>query len=186
MGLDFANGGTQNFPGKIIQMKAATSNTEVQLTSSGYFWGSGGSGSGHITFDMTDTSNKLIVVGSLFFGRCNLNGGIKLIVNGDHNDGSGNRYWSGETSSAFSGGSSSSNGAFLTPDDSLGCSHEYGIGCVSVIRQSAVTMPNGTFYLGWYYYMGGNGEVNFNRQDNDNGGSASSSMIIYEVEDLTS
>jgi len=184
MAVNFATG-TQNFPGKIIQMRALTNNTEVQITSSGYVWGSGGSGSGHITFDMINTSNHLIVVGALMFGRTNLNGGMKLLVNGDHNDGSGNRWWSGETSSTFGGGASQSNGAFLTPDDSMGCSHDYGIGSVAVIRQSATTLPSGTFYLGWYYSCGSSGEVNFNRQDNDNGGSASSSMIIYEVEDIS-
>jgi hypothetical protein len=183
MGISFAHGGTQNFPGKIIQMKATSNNTEVQLTSSGYLWGAGSSS--NISFDMTNTNNNLVVVGMLCLGTNNVNGGLKLLVNGDINDGSGNRYWSGETLSTFSGGSSASNGAFLTPDDSTGCSHEFGIGTNIVIRHSATTLPSGTFNLGWYWYCSSSGEINYNRQDNDNGGSGSSSMIIYEVEDMS-
>lgn len=182
MAINFANG-TQNYPGKIIQVKAYSNNTEVNLTSTGYLWGAGSSS--NITFDMTDTGNKLIIVSMLCLGTNNINGGLKLLVNGDINDGSSNRYWSGETSSSYVGGGSASNGAFLTPDDSTGCDHQYGIGTNIVIRHSATTMPSGSFNLGWYWYCSSSGEINFNRQDNDNGGSGSSSMIIYEVEDMS-
>ena len=73
---------------------------------------------------------------------------------------------------------------FNTGEDSHGTGQDYGIGVNHLSLISSSTMPS-TFYLGFYWYEGGSGHINFNRQENDNGGNAVSGMMVFELEDVS-
>ena len=177
MAINFSNG-QQDFAGKVVQVKHFATANKTQLTSSGYFWGGQSSGDGGLAFTMKNTSNKIYIAASLAYGRCNNNGGHKLLVSGNTG------YWSSNTTTAYTGGSSSYTGAYNTSDDGLGVSGEYGIGGYHLSLISSTTMTS-TFYLGFYWHEAASGNCNFNRQDNDNGGNGVSGMLVYELEDVS-
>ena len=177
MAINFSNG-QQDFAGKVVQVKHFATAAKTVLTSSGYFWGGQNNGDGGLEFTMKNTSNKIYIAASLAYGRCNNNGGHKLLVSGNTG------YWSSNTTTAYTGGSNSYTGAYNTADDSLGCDGEYGIGGYHLSLISSTTMPS-TFYLGFYWHEAASGELVFNRQDNDNGGNGVSGMLVYELEDVS-
>lgn len=170
--------GTQDFASKIVQVKHFASATKTRITSSNYYWGGQNNGDGGLEFTMKSTSNKIFVSAAIAMGRCNNNGGIKLLVNGNTG------YWSSNTTVAYTGGSTSYTGAYNTADDSFGVSGDYGIGTYYLSLISSSTMPS-TFYLGFYWHEAASGHINFNRQENDNGGNAVSGMMVYELEDVS-
>jgi hypothetical protein len=171
--------GTQDFPSKVVQVKHYTTATKTRITSSAYYWGGQNNGDGGLAFTMKNTSNKIYISAALAYGRLNTNGGTKLLVSGNTG------YWSSQTTTSYSGGSTSYTGGFNTAEDSHGCSQDYGIGISHLSLISSSTMPS-TFYLGFYWHLGSSsGFLNFNRQENDNGGNAVSGMMVMELEDVS-
>ncbi len=170
--------GTQNFSGHIVQVKHFATASKTRITSSDYYWGGQTSSDGGLAFTMKDTANKIYISAALAYGRHNINGGTKLLVSGNTG------YWSSNTTTTYTGGSNAYTGGFNTAEDSHGCSADHGIGVNHLSLISSATMPS-TFYLGFYWYEGSSGHVNFNRQENDNGGNAVSGMMVFEIEDLS-
>ena len=177
MAINFPDG-TQNFSGKVVQVKHFATATKTRITNSGYYWGGQSNGDGGLAFTMKSTSNKIYISAALAYGRLNTNGGTKLLVSGNTG------YWSSQTTTTFAGGSSAYTGAFNTGEDGHGVSQDYGIGISHLSLISSSTMPS-TFYLGFYWYEGSSGHINFNRQENDNGGNAVSGMMVMELEDVS-
>ena len=177
MAINFPDG-TQNFSGKVVQVKHYATATKTRVTDSNYFWGGQNSGDGGLAFTMKNTSNKIFVSAAIAMGRNNTNGGIKLLVSGNTG------YWSSNTTGSYTGGSNAYTGAFNTADDSNGVSGDYGIGTYHLSLISGTTMPS-SFFLGFYWYEAASGHINFNRQENDNGGNAVSGMMVYELEDVS-
>ena len=114
--------GTQDFAGKIVQVKHFATASKTRITSSGYYWGGQNNGDGGLEFVMKSTSNKIYVSAALAYGRHNVNGGTKLLVSGNTG------YWSSNTTTTYVGGSNAYTGAFNTAEDSHGTSADYGIG----------------------------------------------------------
>ena len=177
MAINFSNG-QQDFAGKVVQVKHFATANKTRITSSNYFWGGQNNGDGGLAFTMKDTANKIYVSAALAYGSNNINGGTKLLVSGNTG------YWSSQTTTTYVGGSNAYTGAFNTAEDSHGCSADYGIGVNHLSLISSTTMPS-SFFLGFYCYEGSSGHLNFNRQENDNGGNAVSGMMVMELEDLS-
>ena len=177
MSINFADG-TQDFAGKVVQVKHFATATKTRITSSAYYWGGQNNGDGGLEFVMKSTSNKIYVSAALAYGRHNVNGGTKLLVSGNTG------YWSSNTTTTYTGGSNAYTGAFNTAEDGHGESTDYGITVNHLSLISSSTMPS-TFYLGFYWYEGSSGHINFNRQENDNGGNAVSGMMVMELEDVS-
>jgi len=177
MSINFSNG-QQDFAGKVVQVKHFATANKTRITSSSYYWGGQNNGDGGLEFVMKNTANKIYVSAALAYGRHNCNGGTKLLVNGNTG------YWSSNTTTTYVGGSNAYTGAFNTGEDSHGTGQDYGIGVNHLSLISSSTMPS-TFYLGFYWYEGGSGHINFNRQENDNGGNAVSGMMVMELEDVS-
>ena len=177
MSINFSNG-QQDFAGKVVQVKHFATASKTRITSSGYYWGGQNNGDGGLEFVMKSTSNKIYVSAALAYGRHNVNGGTKLLVSGNTG------YWSSNTTTTYTGGSNAYTGAFNTAEDSHGVSQDYGIGVNHLSLISSSTMPS-TFYLGFYWHEGSSGHINFNRQENDNGGNAVSGMMVFELEDVS-
>ena len=176
--IAFSEGVTQHHASKVVQVKHFADNTKVSLSSSGYYWGGNDSSDG-LAFTMKNTANKIYISAALAYGQNNVNGGTKLLVNGSTG------YWSSTTTTAYTGGSSSYDGAFNTAEDGHGTDQQYSIGVNHLSLISSATMPS-TFYLGFYWYLGGNsGTFYFNRQKNDNGGNAVSGLMVMELEDVS-
>ena len=74
------------------------------------------------------------------------------------------------------------NNADFTGITTTATSFNIGVNHLSLISSS--TMPS-TFYLGFYWHEGSSGHINFNRQENDNGGNAVSGMMVFELEDVS-
>ena len=184
MAINFPEG-TQDFPAGIVQVKPYMTNGASSLTSSGYIWGGGNNGAssnnGRITITPRDTSNRIMVVANLHFGRVNNNGGCKVLING--NDDTTTR-WIAYASGAYVGSETAYRQAWNAADDSFSVSHDYGIGSESIIMTttSSYTLPS-SIDIGFYWYEHTTGEIFFNRQVQDNGGRAVASCIIYEVDD---
>jgi hypothetical protein len=173
----FSDGVAQNHASKVVQVKHFADNTKTYLSDSGYYWGGNDSTDG-LAFTMKSTSNKIYISAALAYGQHNVNGGTKLLVNGNTG------YWSTQTTTAYSGGSSSYTGGFNTAEDGHGTDQQYSIGVNHLSLISSTTMPS-TFYLGFYWHEGTSGSFYFNRQKNDNGGSAISGMMVMELEDVS-
>ena len=176
--IAFSEGVTQHHASKVVQVKHFANNTKTKLTSSGYYWGGSDSSDG-LAFTMKSTSNKIYISAAITYGRLNTNGGTKLLVSGNTG------YWSSQTTTTYVGGSNAYTGAFNTGEDGHGTGQDYGIGISHLSLISSSTMPS-TFYLGFYWHLGsGSGHLNFNRQENDNGGNAVSGMMVMELEDVS-
>lgn len=178
--------GTQDFPAGIVQVKPYMTNGVTSISSSGYIWGGGNNGAsavnGRITITPRDTSNRIMVVANLFFGKCNLNGGCKVLINGSDDT---TTRWLAYASGAYQGGVTAYRQAWSTSDDSFSIDYsDYAIGSESIIMTttSSYTLPS-SIDIGFYWYENNNGHIQFNRQNVDNGGRAVSSCIIYEVDD---
>ena len=184
MAINFPEG-TQDFPTGIVQVKPYMTNGVSSLSSSGYIWGGGNNGAsaahGRITITPRDTSNRIMVVATLLFGRCNINGGCKVLING--NDDTSDR-WMAEPAGAYQGGETSYRQGWNAADDSFSVSQDYGLGAESIIMttRSSYTLPS-SIDIGFYWYEATSGHIDFNRQEEDNGGRAVSSCVLYEVAD---
>ena len=74
-------------------------------------------------------------------------------------------------------------GAWGTPDDDF-ASGQYDIGwnTLSLVTQSSYTLPSSIdFEKYWETNDSNAGRMNFNRQNNDNGGRGVSSLVIYKL-----
>lgn len=182
MSINFPEG-QQDFPGVVVQVKGYMTSAATQTTTSDYIWGGGNNGAdaenGRIQFTPLDTSNQLILISSISLGDSNFNGGLQWRINGSNS----NSFYKANTTNTYAGGSTSYTGAWATPDDGASSNTAYDIGfnTVSLVTQSSYTLPS-SIDFGLYYAMSTNsGEINFNRQDQDNNGRAVSSLVIYEV-----
>tara|TARA_R100000278_G_scaffold107857_1_gene84668 strand:- start:690 stop:1250 length:561 start_codon:yes stop_codon:yes gene_type:complete len=186
MAINFADGSTQNYGAKIIQVKAISWATQTRLTSEGYFFGS----SNDATFGFTpkSSSNKIICQFNFGAGSSNINGGLKILVNGGTDTG-GQYFWDTRTTLSYASGYDAYAGAFNTTDDSWnGASQNYSIAHISftLVKNMSCSWPS-TFYLGGYWENSniGSGHVNLNRpQEGGSSGQAISNIMIYEMEDV--
>ena len=183
MAINFPEG-TQNYPGKIVK---ATVHRDTSLFSSSaatYYWGGQSANDGGLAITCRSTSNLFVVHAMIAYGECNINGGMKLLVNGNHSN-NGQYYWGSTTTDAYVGGSTAYTGAYNTADDSLGNTHSYSIQPTGHVFMShpSCTFPASTFYLGWFHQCSGSGaEINVNRQGSNNGGRGVCQMVVYELE----
>src|SRR6056300_868110 len=100
------------FPaGHVIQVKQGYTNTKVQKTSTGYIWQDAAS------IAPSFSTSKILIMLNAAFGQSNLNGGLKLLRNGNE--------FMPDLPSAFVGGATAYSGALTTADDSLGVSGVY-------------------------------------------------------------
>tara|TARA_R100000458_G_scaffold9204_1_gene7303 strand:+ start:571 stop:1107 length:537 start_codon:yes stop_codon:yes gene_type:complete len=178
MAINFADGSTQNHGSKIVQVKHFVSAAQVRTNGSGYLMGSGSSG---YSFTMKNTSNKFLLVCNFSFGFSNINGGLKILING----GESSQYFNVDCTTASSGGSNAYTGAFNTANDGPYGTSDYVICPTAVSFLSTGTMPSSAFYIGLYHYTNDNGYANLNRQHNDTQSNAVSSMTAYEIEDIS-
>ena len=185
MAINFADGSTQNHGAKIIQVKDINWNTQTRLTDTGYFFGS----SNDATYGFTpkSSSNKIVCQFNLAFGRANINGGLKILVNGGTDTG-GQYFWDTRTTSSYISGYSNYSGGFNTADDSASQTGAHGITNCSftLVKNMSCSWPS-TFYLGGYYVRGtSSGDMTLNRADHStSSGHSVSNIMIYEVEDMS-
>ena len=187
MGINFAAGNiTQNYAGKIVQVKDISWNTMTNLTSEGYFFGSANDAT--YSFTPLSSSNHIVCQFNLAAGRSNTNGGLKILVNGGTDTG-GHFYWDTRTTSSYASNYANYAGGFNTADDSWnGGDTSYGIGHISftLVKNMSCTWPS-PFYLGGYWENSqiGSGYVNLNRTSHSSSsGHAISNIMIYEMEDI--
>ena len=155
------------FPaGHVIQVKQGYTNTKVQKTSTGYIWQDAAS------ITPSFSTSKILIMLNAALGQSNLNGGLKLLRNGNE--------FMPDLPSAFTGGATAYSGALTTADDSLGVSSAYGIGnfLFSYLDSPSTTS---TCSYSLYWYMDLTGALNFNVQGTDNGGSSFSTMTLMEI-----
>lgn len=187
MAINFADGSTQNHGAKIIQVKDISWNTKTRVTNSGsgaYFFGSANDAT--YSFTPKSSSNHIVCQFNLAFGRGNINGGVRIHVNGGTDTG-GQFFWDTRTTGSYKSGYANYQGGFNTADDSWGGTSDYSIShnSFTLVKNMSCTWPS-PFYLGGFYYSTTGGSfVNVNRQENDNGGHATSNIMIYEMEDMT-
>ena len=60
MSINFSNG-TQDFAGKVVQVKHFATSSKTRITSSDYYWGGQNNGDGGLEFTMKSTSNKIFI-----------------------------------------------------------------------------------------------------------------------------
>ena len=184
MAINFADGSTQNHGAKIIQVKDISWNTMARLTSAGYFFGSANDST--YSFTPKSSSNKIVCQFNLAFGRSNINGGLRIHVNGGTDTG-GQFFWDTRTTSSYIGGYANYQGGWNTADDSHSQTGAHGITNCSftLVKNMSCTWPS-PFYLGGYYYLNTSGNMCINRTDNStSSGHSVSNIMIYEVEDMS-
>lgn len=177
MAINFADGSTQNHGSKIVQVKHYVTATQARTNGSGYLWGSSTSN----PFTMKDNSNKFLLVCNFAFGFSNINGGLKILINGSESS----SYFNVDCTTASSGGSNAYTGAFNTGNDGPYGTSDYVICPTSVSFLSTANMPSSTFYIALYHYTDDNGYANLNRQHADTNSNAVSQMTAYEIEDIS-
>lgn len=182
MAINFPEG-TQDYPSKIVQITHYQLDTVIYFNiNSGGGYVVGGASSG-LTISPKSSSNRIIIMGNIAFGNCNINGGLKWLLNGSTLL-SGTVIWDVVTSSTYIGGSTAYTNGWNTADNSLGCDGNYGIGpCpINLITKSGLSLPS-TCYFSLYGQTGSDTQVYINRQNNNNGGRAVSVLHAIEVED---
>ena len=150
--------------GSVLQVVQGYNNAKVRITTSGYVWQNAA------VITPTSASSKILIIAQIMFGRCNVNGGLKLLRN--------DNPFMPNLVSSYLGGTTALTGAFNTVDDSLGVNDDYSITSYPVMYLDS---PNTTSQLsyGVYFYTNSSGTfVNLNRQEVDNGGSASSTTVL--------
>ena len=146
--------------GSVLQVVSVSTNTKTSSSSSVSLMSA--------TITPTSATSKILVLLSMAFGACNLNGGIQVRRNGTAiGTQAATTYVAGTT-------------GFNTADDSPGANQAYGIinTCYNVVDSPASTSAL-TYDL--YYQMGSGGTIYFNQQSTDNGGGAVSSITLMEI-----
>ena len=156
------------YAGAVLQVVSGYNNAKVRATGSSYLWQNAA------VITPSSATSKILVIAQFSFGRCNLNGAVKMLRN--------DNTFMPNLVSAYIGGSTSAEGAFNTSDDTMGASNDYEINSYPVFFLDS---PNTTQQLsyGLYYYLapGSSGFVTFNRQEIDNGGNACSTVQLMEI-----
>tara|TARA_R100000458_G_C8218297_1_gene203489 strand:- start:399 stop:956 length:558 start_codon:yes stop_codon:yes gene_type:complete len=185
MAINFADGSTQNHGAKIIQVKSISWSAQTRRTSEGYFFGS----SNDATFGFTpkSSSNKIICQFNFGAGSANINGGLKILVNGGTDTG-GQYFWDTRTTLSYASGYDAYAGGFNTADDCWSNDDDYTITHISftLVKNMSCSWPS-TFYLGGYWENSqiGSGHINVNRPNHSSSsGQAVSNIMIYEMEDV--
>ena len=154
--------------GKVLQVQQYYNKTKTAVTASSNFWT-------NINITPSATSSKILILASFCFGMGNINGGVKLHRNGSN--------FMPNLDTAYLGHPTTSQGAFATPDDSLGIYNvnsltEYGVNYLD----SPSTTSQITYSLRYEEASGSSGQLYFNRQNNDNGGQGISTVTLLEIE----
>ena len=154
--------------GSVLQVVQTYFNTKVGLSGSAYV-------GLDVTITPSSTTSKIMLVGSIAFGRSNLNGSVKMLRNGSP--------FMPDILGAYSGGASATAGAWNGADDGV-----TGDGAYNISNQSFLYLdtPSSTSALQYrlYYYQAsgsGNGDLYVNRQSSDNGGTSCSVLIAMEI-----
>ena len=154
--------------GKVLQAQYYYNKTKTVATSSSNLWE-------NINITPSATSSKILLICNFGFGSSNLNGGIKI------QRGSSNIM--PDLDSAYLGHPTTSQGAFGTPDDSIGISGSNNVGEYSF---SYMDSPNTTsqvsYRLRYVEASGYSGTIYFNRSSNDNGSQCISTVTLLEIE----
>jgi hypothetical protein len=154
--------------GKVLQVQYYHNKTKTVATSSSNLWE-------NINITPSATSSKILLICNFGFGSSNLNGGIKI------QRGSSNIM--PDLDSAYLGHPTTSQGAFATPDDSVGISGSNNVGEYSF---SYMDSPNTTsqvsYRLRYVEASGTSGTIYFNRSSNDNGSQCISTVTLLEIE----
>jgi len=151
--------------GAVLQVVQTYFNTKVGLTGSAYV-------GLDVSITPSSSTSKILLIGSIAFGKSNVNGAVKMLRNG-------NTFMPNLVGS-YVGGTNSSTGGWNTADDGVS-----GDGDWNISNQSFVYLdsPSSTSSLQYrlYYYEAENGDLYVNRQRNDNGGTSCSVLIAVEV-----
>ncbi len=154
--------------GKVLQAQYYHNKTKTVATSSSNLWE-------NINITPTATSSKILLICTFDFGGSNLNGGIKI------QRGSSNIM--PDLDGAYLGHPTTSQGAFATPDDSVGIAGSNNVGEYSF---SYMDSPNTTsqvsYRLRYVEASGASGTIYFNRATNDNGQQCISTVTLLEIE----
>ena len=154
--------------GKVLQVQYYHNKTKTVATSSSNLWE-------NLNITPSSTSSKVLFLGTFGFGSSNLNGGVKI------QRGSSNIM--PDLDSAYLGHPTTSQGAFGTPDDSIGISGSNNVGEYSI---SFLDSPNSTsqvsYRLRYVEASGYSGTIYWNRSSNDNGSQCISTVTLLEIE----
>jgi len=154
-----------NSTGSILQVVHGETRSQVAATATGTIWSG-------VSIVPGSTSSKVLILANFAFGRNNTNGGLKILRNGSN--------FMTDLDNAFSGGASAYQGAFNTADDGQGVDSDYGIQTYPVVYLDSPSSTS-TLTYSLYWHMGSAGSIYFNRQLNNNGGRAYSSMTLIEI-----
>ena len=154
--------------GKVLQVQQYYNKTKTVATSSSNLWE-------NLNITPSSTSSKVLILASIAVGASNLNGGIKF------QRGSSNMM--PDLDSAYLGHPTTSQGAFATPDDSVGISgsNNVGIICVNYL-DSPSSSSQVSYRLRYVLASGYSGSFYFNRSANDNGSQGASTVTLLEIE----
>lgn len=154
--------------GKVLQVQYYHNKTKTAATASSNLWE-------NINITPSATSSKVLLLCTFGFGASNLNGGIKI------QRGSSNIM--PDLDGAYLGHPTTSQGAFATPDDSVGISGSNNVGEYSF---SYMDSPNTTsqvsYRLRYVEASGASGTIYFNRAATDNGQQCISTVTLLEIE----
>lgn len=155
-------------PGSVIQVVQSHLTTKIGLTGSAYV-------GLDVTITPSSTSSKILILGSIAFGRSNLNGAVKMLRNGN--------TFMPDLASAYQGGASAYGGAWNTADDSLTGDGDYSVTPVSFLYLDSPSSTSSQQYRLYYYQASGsgNGDLYVNRQRTDNGGAGCSNLTVLEI-----
>ncbi len=154
--------------GKVLQVKHYYTKTNTVAPSSSNLWD-------NLNITPSSTSSKVLILASIAVGASNLNGGVKF------QRGSSNMM--PDFDSAYLGHPTTSQGAFATPDDSVGISgsNNVGIICVNYL-DSPSSSSQVSYRLRYVLASGYSGNFYFNRSSNDNGSQGASTVTLLEIE----
>ena len=149
--------------GKVLQVQSGYNNTKTFLNVTGYVWNNA------VSLTPSATSSKILILANFAFGNSNLNGGIRIYRNGAG-------FMPNLASEGYSQGATN---AFNCADDGFMVG-DYQIGNYFVqYLDSPATTSACTYSL--YFQTPSGGDVNFNRQRVDNGGSSMSTFTLLEI-----
>jgi len=161
--------GTPRLPaGSVIQVVQTYFNTKVGLGGSAYV-------GLDVTITPSSTTSKIMLVGSIAFGRSNLNGSVKMLRNGSP--------FMPNIIGAYSGGASATLGGWNGADDGITGDGDYNISNQSFLYLDTPSSISALQYRLYYYQASGsgNGDLYVNRQRSDNGGTSCSVLIAMEI-----
>ena len=154
--------------GSVIQVVQTYFNTKVGLGGSAYI-------GLDVSITPSSSTSKIMLVGSIAFGRSNLNGAVKMLRNGSP--------FMPDILGAYQGGTSSTTGGWSGADDSVTGDGDYNISNQSFLYLDSPSSTSSLQYRLYYYQAAGsgNGDLYVNRQRVDNGGTSCSVLIAMEI-----